>query len=109
ELEKRGAKIFCIEKDEMGRVNIGQVMEVLSGEGITRILSEGGAKLNASLIRTSLVDRLLWFKSEDSIGETGVDALYDIPIDNLGKYLNLSLVDEGETPPDHWQEFRIKR
>ncbi|HPF46416.1 MAG: bifunctional diaminohydroxyphosphoribosylaminopyrimidine deaminase/5-amino-6-(5-phosphoribosylamino)uracil reductase RibD [Alphaproteobacteria bacterium] len=109
ELEKLGAKIFCINKDKIGQVNIDQVMEVLSDEGITRILSEGGAKLNASLIRASLVDRLLWFKSEDSIGETGVDALYDIPIENLGKYLNLSLVDEGETPPDHWQEFRIKR
>ncbi|MCP5382177.1 MAG: bifunctional diaminohydroxyphosphoribosylaminopyrimidine deaminase/5-amino-6-(5-phosphoribosylamino)uracil reductase RibD [Kordiimonadaceae bacterium] len=109
ELEKLGAKIFCIEKDEKGRVNIGQVMKVLSGEGITRILSEGGGKLNASLIKASLVDRLLWFKSKDSIGETGVDALYDIPIENLGKYLNLSLVDEGETPPDHWQEFGIKR
>ena len=108
-LEGKGVRIFCLEKEKSGYVNLDQVMKTLVGEGITRVLSEGGGKLNASLIKASLVDRLIWFKSADSIGENCVDALYDIAISDLHKYLNLSVMDEGETVPDHWQEFEVIR
>lgn len=105
EIEKTGARIFCLEKDAVGQVDLHQVMTALAGEGITRLLCEGGGKLNASLIRASLVDRLIWFKSADSIGENGVDALYDIALDELDQYLKLSLLEEGQTGPDYWQHF----
>lgn len=108
-LEKMGVRIFCLEKDENDQVDLNQVMSVLVGQGVTRVLSEGGGKLNASLIKASLVDRLIWFKSADSIGENGVDALYDVAVNELHQYLDLALMDEGETPPDHWQEFEVIR
>lgn len=106
-LEEKGAKIFCLERDEHNLVDLKMVMTTLIGEGITRVLSEGGGKLNASLIKASLVDRLIWFKSADSIGESGVDALYGIPINELAQQINLSLIDAGKTGTDQWQEFDV--
>jgi diaminohydroxyphosphoribosylaminopyrimidine deaminase / 5-amino-6-(5-phosphoribosylamino)uracil reductase len=109
ELEKYGVKIFRVEKNKAGQLELEQVMKILAEQGITRLLSEGGAQLNASLIRASLVDRLIWFKSDLTIGENGVNALYGIPINDLDQHLNLSLLNEGTSGSDHWQEFKILR
>lgn len=108
QLEKNGVKIFCLERDERNLVNLNMVMKTLMKQGITRVLSEGGGKLNASLINASLIDRLIWFKSADSIGDNGVDALYGIPINELDKLLNLSQIDAGDIGDDRWQEFEVK-
>ncbi len=106
--EEKGARIFCLERDERNLIDLKMVMKTLVKQGITRILSEGGSKLNASLIKASLVDRLLWFKSSDSIGENGLDALYGIPINELDQHINLSLLDAGISGADEWQEFDVK-
>ncbi|MDG1438631.1 MAG: dihydrofolate reductase family protein, partial [Emcibacteraceae bacterium] len=92
-----------------GRLDLNEVMAVLAKEGITRLLSEGGGQVNASLIKAGLIDRIIWFKSSESIGTTGVNALYDIPIEDLSKYVNLSVLDEGIVGVDHWQEFNVIR
>ena len=105
EIEKTGTRVFCLEKNASGKVDLQQVMATMAEEGITRLLCEGGGKLNASLIRASLVDRLIWFRSDDSIGENGVDALYDIALDGLDHYLNFSLLEERRAGSDHWQHF----
>ena len=70
-------------------------------------MSEGGGKLNASLINAGLVDRLLWFKSKETIGENGVNALYDIDVNELDQHLNFTLVAEGVSGLDSWQEYKI--
>jgi len=105
EIKKTGAQIFYFKKNGEGQLDLSEVMSTLAKKGITRLLCEGGGKLNASLIRASLVDRLIWFKSFDSIGKNGVDALYGISLDELGRYLTLSLLDEGQTGLDHWRHF----
>jgi diaminohydroxyphosphoribosylaminopyrimidine deaminase/5-amino-6-(5-phosphoribosylamino)uracil reductase len=109
ELKECGAEIFYIEKNQAGQLVLEQVMNILAAQGITRLLSEGGAQLNASLFRASLVDRLIWFKSDLTIGENGVNALYGMAINDLDQLLNLSLLGEGTTGSDHWQEFKILR
>ncbi len=105
--ENVGVKIFILDKDKSGYVNIDQVMKTLAQQGITRVLSEGGGKLNASLIKAGLIDRLLWFKSKETIGEKGVNALYDIDVNELDQHLNFILIDEGLSGSDSWQEYKI--
>ncbi|MCC3860603.1 bifunctional diaminohydroxyphosphoribosylaminopyrimidine deaminase/5-amino-6-(5-phosphoribosylamino)uracil reductase RibD [Pseudemcibacter aquimaris] len=108
-LEELGVKIFQIQKNDQNQPDISEVLRVLAQNGITRLLSEGGAKVNASLVKNGLVDRIIWFKSAESIGENGVNALYDIPIDEIDQYLDLSLIENGVAGADHWQEFMVKR
>jgi len=105
EIKNTGAQIFYFEKDSQEQLDLSKVMTLLAEQGITRLLCEGGSKLNASLIRANLVDRLIWFKSGDFVGKNGVDALYDISLDELDLYLTLSLLDEGQTGLDHWRHF----
>lgn len=108
-LETMGVKIFKVLINSQGELDLNQVMDLLVKEGITRLLSEGGARVNASLMKVGIIDRIIWFKSSESIGETGVNALYDIPIEDLDQYVTLVALDKGTTGSDHWCEFNVIR
>ncbi|WP_204602338.1 bifunctional diaminohydroxyphosphoribosylaminopyrimidine deaminase/5-amino-6-(5-phosphoribosylamino)uracil reductase RibD [Paremcibacter congregatus] len=106
-LEKRGVRVIGCKADQGGRVDVMQMMQKLSTVGITRLLVEGGAQLNASLIRASLVDRLYWFRSCGIIGGDGLPALPSIGLKMLTEMPEFTLVREGRVGKDTWQEFEI--
>lgn len=89
--------------DETGRVDIRAALTILAEKGITRLLVEGGSKLNASLIRASLVDRLLWFRAPEIIGPDGLDAIEGVDLNSL----SLTEIGAGVTGCDSWQEFKL--
>lgn len=106
-LKSRGVEIFHCDRTGDGRLELKHMLAILGGQGITRLLSEGGAAVNASLIRASLVDRLYWFKAADIIGADGLAALSFTDINELTKSPNFSLVRSGHTGNDIWQEYKI--
>lgn len=59
------------------------VFEELAKHGISRILVEGGSRINASLIRDQLFDRLVWFRSNQILGAGGVPAAQNLHLPNL--------------------------
>ena len=69
-LEKAGAQLFQAETK-----NLKEVLGILAQEGITRLLVEGGAKINAAFLEAGFCDRFLHFQAPMEIGEDGVDAL----------------------------------
>ncbi|MBL4894955.1 MAG: bifunctional diaminohydroxyphosphoribosylaminopyrimidine deaminase/5-amino-6-(5-phosphoribosylamino)uracil reductase RibD [Emcibacter sp.] len=106
-LKNKGAKLITCAANKEGRVDLTRMMELLAEEGITRLLCEGGAQVNASLIRASLVDRLYWFRSSGVIGGDGLSALGSTGLDELKKMPNFVHVRTGQTGNDIWQEFII--
>lgn len=107
-LQKRGAKVFNCGTSGEGRVDMVQMMQKLSEEGITRLLVEGGAQLNASLIKASLVDRLYWFRSSGLIGGDGLPAVSSLGFETLTEMPHFSLFRSGRSGEDSWQEFDIR-
>lgn len=62
-LTERGAKVFrVVNKD--GRLDLGEVLKTLAGEGITRLMVEGGPTVAASLIKADLVDETVLIRSD---------------------------------------------
>ncbi|MDG1708321.1 MAG: bifunctional diaminohydroxyphosphoribosylaminopyrimidine deaminase/5-amino-6-(5-phosphoribosylamino)uracil reductase RibD, partial [Emcibacteraceae bacterium] len=108
-LEAKGLKVMHVSRIKDGGLNLIEVLAKLAKEGITRLLSEGGGKVNASLMKAGLIDRIIWFKSSESIGTKGVNALYDIPIEDFSQNIALSIIDEGKVGTDYWQEFNVRR
>ena len=106
-LERLGVKVLSCPANQQGRVDLTAMMCRLGAAGITRVLSEGGAEVNASLIRASLVDRLYWFRSMDVIGGDGLPALAAIDLTELLETPNFHLVRTGRIGKDIWQEFDI--
>ena len=76
---------FSVVADRTGRPDPNVVAAALGGEGLNDVLVEGGGQVAASLMCTSLVDRLYWFRAgvvlgsdaRPAVGELGLDRLTD--------------------------------
>jgi diaminohydroxyphosphoribosylaminopyrimidine deaminase / 5-amino-6-(5-phosphoribosylamino)uracil reductase len=62
----------------------------LAGQGINRLLVEGGSRLFRSFLDAELVDEIHIFRSQTTIGPQGVDAIFGMPIPELEKRFKLS-------------------
>jgi diaminohydroxyphosphoribosylaminopyrimidine deaminase/5-amino-6-(5-phosphoribosylamino)uracil reductase len=63
-----------------GGVDLGQALEALAAEGLTRVLAEGGAGIAASLIAGELADEVVIFRAPVVVGADGVRALGSNPL-----------------------------
>ncbi len=106
-LTEAGVEVIRIGLDEGGRLSLDEVMSVLGDRGVTRLLCEGGAKLNASLFRSSLVDRLLWFRAPFVIGEEGIPSVGALGLEELEQMPAMTPVLAGRAGQDIWEEYRI--
>jgi diaminohydroxyphosphoribosylaminopyrimidine deaminase/5-amino-6-(5-phosphoribosylamino)uracil reductase len=84
-LEQAGVKVVHAPVGE-GGVDLAAALKLLAGEGLTRVLVEGGATLASALLKARLVDRLLWYRAPSVMGEgtsavasLGLGSLKDLP------------------------------
>ncbi|MDH2327540.1 bifunctional diaminohydroxyphosphoribosylaminopyrimidine deaminase/5-amino-6-(5-phosphoribosylamino)uracil reductase RibD [Cereibacter sp. SYSU M97828] len=77
-----GARLF-----ELGetRVPLRDALHGLAAEGVTRVLSEGGATMAAALLREELVDELAVFSAGKIIGGDGVPAIAPMALAHLAE------------------------
>jgi diaminohydroxyphosphoribosylaminopyrimidine deaminase / 5-amino-6-(5-phosphoribosylamino)uracil reductase len=98
ELKAKGAEVLVIGAKD-GRVDIEALMRELANMGMTNVLVEGGATVNADALRAGIVDKVNFFIApkilggEDAIGSiggrspeslTGAVQLYDMSFTKLG-------------------------
>jgi diaminohydroxyphosphoribosylaminopyrimidine deaminase/5-amino-6-(5-phosphoribosylamino)uracil reductase len=55
-----GAEILIV-RGSKGRVDLRSLMKMLGGMGVTSVLIEGGAEVNASALRSGIVDKVVMF------------------------------------------------
>ncbi len=71
----QGVEIAPCPLDAAGRLDLRAALQILAKRGITRVFSEGGPRVAASLIAQGLADEMLLFTSEKPLGRKGVEAL----------------------------------
>ena len=81
-LQQKGCKVFRVD-DTDGRLDLDEVLKVLAGEGITRLMVEGGPKLAGAIVAADLVDEAALLRGEKTIGDDGIDALEGMPLDGF--------------------------
>ena len=81
-LQQRGCKVFRVDARD-GKLDLDAVLKVLSEQGITRLMVEGGPIVVASLIDGDLVDEAVLLRSDKTIGAGGIDALEGMTLDAL--------------------------
>jgi diaminohydroxyphosphoribosylaminopyrimidine deaminase/5-amino-6-(5-phosphoribosylamino)uracil reductase len=86
-LQQKGCKVLRV-GDVEGRLDLGAVLKVLAGEGITRLMVEGGPTVAASFIAADLVDAAVLLRGEKTIGETGIAPLEGMALATLTAHLN---------------------
>ncbi|ABD88211.1 bifunctional diaminohydroxyphosphoribosylaminopyrimidine deaminase/5-amino-6-(5-phosphoribosylamino)uracil reductase RibD [Rhodopseudomonas palustris] len=76
-----GAQIIHVaDCDAMPGLDLPAVLQALAGNGITRLLVEGGARVASSLVAADLVDEVWLLRGAMTIGEGGVAALDGLPL-----------------------------
>ena len=81
-LQQRGCKVFRVAEDN-GRLELHAVLKTLAGQGITRLMVEGGPTVAASFVAADLVDAAVLLQGDKPIGETGIAPLEGMALDRL--------------------------
>jgi len=68
EIKKKKGEILIIDSDSEGRVSFGLLMEELARMGMTNVLIEGGARVNAEALRAGVVDKVMFFIAPRILG-----------------------------------------
>lgn len=71
----RGAEILIV-KEKNGQVDLKRLLRMLGGFGVTSVLIEGGATVNASALQAGVVDKVVVFEAPLLL--TGTDSLCSI-------------------------------
>ncbi len=87
-LRQRGCQVFRV-GERNGRLDLDEVLKVLAGQGITRLMVEGGPTVAASLVAADLVDEAVLIRADKSVGASGIDALEGMPLGALTTKLQM--------------------
>jgi len=88
-----------------GRLDLADVLKLLAGRGITRVMVEGGPILAAAFLRADLVDEAALFRSPNVIGPEGIDALDGLPLSALTRSPRLKALGSEAIGPDTVETF----
>ena len=86
-LEHKGCRVFRIDDSE-GRLDLDAVLKTLAGEGISRLMVEGGAIVAASFVAADKVDEAALIYSDKLIGDDGIASLEHMPLEMLTERLH---------------------
>jgi diaminohydroxyphosphoribosylaminopyrimidine deaminase/5-amino-6-(5-phosphoribosylamino)uracil reductase len=86
-LQHRGCKVFRVD-DDNGRLDLDGMLKTLAGEGITRLMLEGGPTVAASFVAADLIDEAALIYSDKVIGEGGIGPLEGMALDALTSRLH---------------------
>jgi diaminohydroxyphosphoribosylaminopyrimidine deaminase/5-amino-6-(5-phosphoribosylamino)uracil reductase len=86
-LQQRGCKVFRV-GDLDGRLDLDQVLKVLAGEGITRLMVEGGPTVAAGFVAADLVDEAVLLRGAKTIGADGIEPLEGMALGALSERLH---------------------
>ena len=98
-LAGNGMEIIDVAANDDGMVDLAAAARVLGERGLTRVLVEGGARLNASLLGENLIDRLVWFRNPRLIGGDGLAAAAGFGVTGLSDapaFRRLSIEEVGD-------------
>ncbi len=78
-LVAEGAEVMRVPSPD-GRLDLGAVLKLLAGRGITRLMVETGPILAAAFLRADYVDEAALFQAPQAIGADGIEALDGLPL-----------------------------
>lgn len=93
-LEELGIRVFRVERGGQGGLSPGAVLETLAGQGITRLLIEGGPAVSGSFWNFALVDEIYVYRGSQSTGSSGLAALGSKGLDEIAQSAKFKLADQ---------------
>jgi riboflavin-specific deaminase-like protein len=83
-LHARGAEVTCLTATPDGRVSLQALMATLAGQGVKRLLVEGGAAILTSFLRERLADAVQIDIAPCFLGAPAIPGLADLGVVDAG-------------------------
>jgi diaminohydroxyphosphoribosylaminopyrimidine deaminase / 5-amino-6-(5-phosphoribosylamino)uracil reductase len=83
DMEKKGVKVVQLSASISGHPSPESMAEALGGQGLSRVLIEGGGKLAGTFMRAGLIDRIAWFHAPKLIGADGIPSVAAFGVESL--------------------------
>jgi diaminohydroxyphosphoribosylaminopyrimidine deaminase/5-amino-6-(5-phosphoribosylamino)uracil reductase len=103
-LTMQGIQVFRIGASEKG-LDLAAALRLLSDNGITRLMVEGGPKIAAAFLAADLVDEAVLFRAPKPIGADGIDAIEGQGLDALTRSPHLTSVGDDRAGIDSIEFF----
>jgi diaminohydroxyphosphoribosylaminopyrimidine deaminase/5-amino-6-(5-phosphoribosylamino)uracil reductase len=103
-LLEKGAEVLRA-SEVNGRIDLGDVLRRLAKRGITRLMVEAGPTIAAAFLQADLVDEVMLLRSQDSIGNDGLDALEGMPLEALTRSPHLIFIGTERAGADTIEHF----
>jgi diaminohydroxyphosphoribosylaminopyrimidine deaminase / 5-amino-6-(5-phosphoribosylamino)uracil reductase len=87
-MQQKGCKVLRVDETD-GRLDLDEVLKALSGQGITRLMVEGGPTVAGGFVAADLVDEVVLLRGEKNIGATGITPLEGMDLKALIKNMRL--------------------
>ena len=68
-----------------GGLDMAAALRAVAGRGITRLMVEGGGAIATSLLRSDLIDRIVWFRAPILLGSDARPAIAALAVDDIDK------------------------
>lgn len=101
-LRKAGAEVVLVENSH-GRLSIEEVLSLLAGKGILRLLVEGGATVIQSFLEAHLVDEVSLFLAPKFLGR-GIPLTGNLRFRHMGEAISLKAATIKQVEGDFWIE-----
>jgi diaminohydroxyphosphoribosylaminopyrimidine deaminase/5-amino-6-(5-phosphoribosylamino)uracil reductase len=88
-LRHRGLEIVMLPAYDDGWVDVEALLQYLGERKITSVLVEGGATLNATLLRHRLIDKVLFFIAPKIIGGDGLSVIGPCGVESMEQVMRL--------------------
>ena len=101
-LQDKGVRVFRVPEQD-GKLDLPEVLKALAGEGITRLMVEGGPRVAASFVAADLVDEAVLLHGAMTIGREGIDPLEGMTLEALTA--GMRLIGEEQLGPDRLEHY----
>jgi diaminohydroxyphosphoribosylaminopyrimidine deaminase / 5-amino-6-(5-phosphoribosylamino)uracil reductase len=88
-LRDQGLEIVVLPTYDDGRVDLEALLQYLGERKMTSVLVEGGATLNATLLRRRLIDKVLFFIAPKIIGGDGLSVIGTCGVESMEQVMRL--------------------
>jgi diaminohydroxyphosphoribosylaminopyrimidine deaminase/5-amino-6-(5-phosphoribosylamino)uracil reductase len=88
-LGDQGLEIVVLPAYDDGQVDLEALLQYLGERKITSVLVEGGATLNATLLRRRLIDKVLFFIAPKIIGGDGLSVIGTCGVESMEQVMRL--------------------
>ena len=86
-------------------LNLPEALAALAGEGLTRILVEGGARVASSLLADDLLDEIVLFRAPVVVGADGVRALEGYALSAIERSPRFRQIDAAIVGDDQMRRY----